>query len=88
MVSDVLNVYSTSISNIAALTSNELNTVVKRLTSYGAILLIPTVIASIYGMNILNLPFAKHQYGFYIIIGIMAGVTGVALANFIKNDWL
>jgi len=88
MVSDVLNVYSTTISNISARTANELNIVVKRVTSYAALLLIPTLIASIYGMNISNLPFAEHPYGFYIIIGIMVLITGMGLANFIKNDWL
>jgi magnesium transporter len=88
MISDALSVYSTSISNISAMTSNELNLVVKKLTSYGAILLIPTVIASIYGMNVSHLPFAQHQYGFYIVMGIMTVITGLVLANFIKNDWL
>ena len=88
MVSDVLSVYSTSISNISAVTGNELNLVVKKLTSYAALLLIPTVIASIYGMNVANLPLAEHRFGFYIIMGLMVVVTGFTMANFIKNDWL
>ena len=88
MVSDVLNVYSTSISNISALQANELNLVVKRLTSYAALLLVPTLIASIYGMNFTNLPLSDHTYGFYILMGVMVVLTGIVLANFIKNDWL
>jgi magnesium transporter len=88
MVSDVLNVYSTTLSNISAATANELNVVVKRLTSYAALLLVPTLIASIYGMNIDKLPLAQNTYGFYIVLGIMGGLTGIVLLNFIKNDWL
>ena len=88
MVSDVLNVYSTTISNISATKANELNIVVKKLTSYAALLLIPTVIASIYGMNVEGLPFAGSSFGFYVILGLMVLITGAMMANFIKNDWL
>ncbi|MAG15672.1 hypothetical protein CMO88_01280 [Candidatus Woesearchaeota archaeon] len=88
MVSDVLSVYSTTISNISVTTANELNVVVKKLTSYAALLLIPTLVASIYGMNLAYLPFAEHRYGFYIIMGVMIVITSMTLTNFIKNDWL
>ncbi len=88
MVSDVLNVYSTTLSNILAISSNELNKIMKRLTSYATLVLIPTLVASIYGMNFQNLPLAEAKYGFAIIIGVMTVMTAIALANFIKNDWL
>ena len=87
MVSDVLNVYSTTISNISATRANELNIVVKKLTSYATLLLIPTLIASIYGMNIM-LPFEDSKYFFYVIIVIMVAATSAMLVNFVKNDWL
>ncbi len=88
MVSDALNVYSTTLSNLAVMTSNELNIVVKKLTAYGAILLIPTIISSIYGMNFVHIPLAKHAYGFYIMMVIILGLTGGILLYFKKNDWL
>lgn len=88
MISDILNIYSTTLSNISAIQANELNVVMKRLTSYAAILLVPTLIASIYGMNFASIPFADHQWGFFIILGLMVGLTGLAFANFNKNNWL
>ncbi|MBI2664179.1 magnesium transporter CorA family protein [Candidatus Woesearchaeota archaeon] len=88
MVTDVLTVYATSVSNLSAITANELNVVIKKITSYAALLLIPTLVASIYGMNFAHLPLAEHQYGFYLIMAAMITVTGVTLASFIKNDWL
>lgn len=88
MVSDVLNVYSTTLSNILAISSNELNKIMKKLTSYATLVLIPTLVASIYGMNFQYLPFAEMKYGFAIIIGVMTVMTAIALANFMKNDWL
>lgn len=88
MVSDILNVYSTTLSNISAIQSNELNIVMKRLTSYASLLLIPTLIASVYGMNVSHLPFAQHTYSFYILVGIMTVTTGAVFIYFLKNDWL
>ena len=88
MVSDVLNVYSTTLSNISAIQSNELNIVMKRLTAYAAILLVPTLIASVYGMNFDFIPLSSHVYGFYITVAAMAVLTGLTFLNFMKNDWL
>ena len=88
MISDILNIYSTTLSNISAIQANELNVVMKRLTSYAAILLVPTLIASIYGMNFARMPFADHPWGFFIILAFMTVLTGLAFANFNKNNWL
>ncbi len=88
MVSDALTVYSTTLSNILAITSNELNIIMKKLASYATIVLIPTLMASIYGMNFKYLPLAEMKYGFAIIIGAMAVVTAIMLSHFMKNDWL
>ena len=88
MVSDALNVYATTLSNIAAIQSNELNIVMKKLTAYASILLVPTLIASVYGMNFAHIPLSEHAYGFYMVVGMMVVFTGIMLANFIKNDWL
>ncbi|MFH0869006.1 MAG: magnesium transporter CorA family protein [archaeon] len=88
MVSDVLNVYSTTLSNMLAISSNELNIIMKKVTSYATLVLIPTLVAGVYGMNFKYIPLAEMKYGFAIIIGIMAVMTALALANFIKNDWL
>ena len=88
MVSDVLNVYSTTLSNISALQSNELNVVMKKLTSYAAILLVPTLVASIYGMNFEWLPLARNDWGFFLTIGLMFAFTAVTFIHFKKNDWV
>ena len=88
MVSDVLNVYSTTLTNISAIHSNELNMVMKKLTSYAAILLVPTLIAGIYGMNFDWVPLSNNEWGFFITIGIMLFFTTITFINFKKNDWV
>jgi Mg2+ and Co2+ transporter CorA len=88
MVNDTLSVYSTSISNRQAVTSNELNTVVKRLTAYSIILLVPTLITGIYGMNFAYLPLADKQWGIYAMFGILFSIMGVIFFYAKRNDWL
>lgn len=57
--------------------SNNLNTVVKFLTSITLIFTIPTLIGSLWGMNV-SLPFEDSPYGFWILTFatlLLAGVT-------------
>lgn len=60
--------------------SNNLNQIMKILTSLTLIIAIPTMVAGIYGMNIANLPFATHPFAFWAIMGatgIISIVTGI-----------
>ncbi|MEG0767111.1 MAG: magnesium transporter CorA family protein, partial [Clostridia bacterium] len=54
----------------ASIISNNLNIVMKVLTSITLLMTIPTLIASIWGMNV-PLPFENHPYGFPIVVGLM-----------------
>ncbi len=58
----------------ASIISNNLNTVMKVLAVITLIIEIPTLIASIFGMNV-HLPFASGEYGFYIIIAISSALA-------------
>jgi len=66
--------------------SNNLNVIIKQLTSISIILMIPTVIASIFGMNIPN--FLEHNsFAFmWVILGsFMISIVSVML--FKRRDW-
>jgi len=80
------NILSSMMDAFASVISNNLNMVMKFLTSVTIILMIPTLIASIYGMNI-RLPFARSSHAFAITIGasIMLSLIGVFI--FIKRKW-
>jgi magnesium transporter len=54
----------------ASIISNNLNVIMKQLTSVSIILMIPTLVASLYGMNVPN-SLAANTYGFWIIIFII-----------------
>ncbi len=67
--------------------TNNLNRVIRLLTSLTIILTIPTMIASLYGMNV-PLPNADSPHMFsYIIMGIVF-ISGILLVVFSKNRWL
>jgi magnesium transporter len=68
---------------------NRLNEVAKRVTSWAAIILIPTLIAGIYGMNFIR-PFPRfgNPAGFWIAIGMMAVSAGILYWVFRRRDWL
>ena len=72
------NLYSNILSNtldaFASIISNNLNVTIKFLTSLTVILALPTLIASVYGMNI-DLPFDKSPFAFTIVMGITFVIT-------------
>lgn len=71
----------------ASIISNNLNGVMKFLTSITIILAIPTLIASLWGMNV-AVPLQNHPYGFIILIGICILVTVIAILMLKRRDLL
>ena len=64
----------------ASVIANNMNEIMKQLTSISIILMIPTVIASFYGMNVINY-LEDNPYGMAILVGIsvVLSVIGVFL---------
>jgi magnesium transporter len=71
-----------------AVTSNQLNQVMKKMTSWGAILIVATLIAGIYGMNFRHMPELRWQYGYGLALGLMAVSTFVLWRLFKRKGWL
>lgn len=82
-----VNILSGMMDAFASIISNNLNVVMKRLTSLTLLVSIPTVVASFYGMNVV-LPLAQHPLAFALtIVGSLCLVVGVAVA-FRQRRWL
>jgi magnesium transporter len=71
-----------------AVTSNQLNQVMKKMTSWGAILIVATLIAGIYGMNFRHMPELHWQYGYAMALGLMGVSTLVLWRYFKRKNWL
>ena len=70
-----------------SVTSNNLNVVVKRLTAFTVILMIPTLIAGIYGMNFLFMPELAWPFGYGFALALMGGAVVLAVTWFRRNGW-
>ncbi len=70
----------------ASIISNNLNGVMKQLTTISIVLMIPTLIASVFGMNVPNfMESANWAFPFVIVISILLSLMVVLL--FRKKDW-
>ncbi|NTU68580.1 MAG: magnesium transporter CorA family protein [Chlorobiaceae bacterium] len=88
---ELTNIYSDILSGMmdayASVISNNLNVVMKRLTSISIILMIPTLIASLYGMNVPN-SFENHSLGFWFIILFSFVISTSGVLFFKSRNWL
>ena len=71
-----------------AIMSNRMNKVMKRMTSWGAILLGSTLVTGIYGMNFVHMPELTWKWGFWWALGIMVFITVAGYLWFKAKDWL
>jgi len=71
----------------SSIISNNLNVVMKFLTSLTILISVPTLIASIWGMNV-KVPFSGSEYGFGIMMGISAAVAIIAFIWLKKKDMI
>lgn len=70
-----------------SVTSNNLNAVMKRLTAFTVILMVPTLIAGIYGMNFHFMPELSWPLGYLFSLGVMAVAMIGAAVFFKRNNW-
>ncbi len=80
------NILSGTMDAFASIISNNLNVVMKRLTSVTIILMIPTLIASFYGMNV-AVPGENSPWSFYYILGGSIILSLLLLWFFIRQRW-
>lgn len=87
---EMANIYSNILSGMmdafASVISNNLNVVMKHLTSISLILMLPTLIASIYGMNV-ALPFQDSPFAFLATLGVSAVFASVSILIFWRKQY-
>ena len=64
------------------------NEITRKLAAWAAILAVPTAIAGIYGMNFEFMPELKWQYGYFLVLAVIAGVCGTLYSRFRHYGWL
>ena len=86
---EMTNVHSSILSSMmdafASIISNNLNIRMKFLTSVSIVLMLPTLVASIWGMNV-ALPLQESKYAFLILMGISAVASTLVVLYFIQKN--
>ena len=87
---EMANIYSGILSGMmdafASVISNNLNVVMKFLSTVTIVMSIPTMIASFYGMNFDNIPLGHSPFGFYIITACTLVITSLVVLFFKKKN--
>jgi len=70
-----------------AIMTNKLNATIQTLTILTIILTIPTIVASLYGMNV-PLPLQEHPFAFWLVLGVILMAVLVVITIFKRSKWL
>ena len=85
-----VNIYSDILTGtmdaFASIISNNVNTIMKRMTSISIILMVPTLIASFYGMNVINY-VEELPHGFVVIVLFSITLSALAFFVFRRIKW-
>jgi magnesium transporter len=87
-IDNVRELLTTALEAYLSQVSNRLNTVMKQLTSWAAIILVPTLIAGIYGMNFRHMPELNWLLGYPFALGLMAASAFTLYTVFRRRGWL
>ena len=87
---NTVNIYSDILTGtmdaFASIISNNVNAIMKRMTSLSITLMIPTLIASFYGMNV-DIHLEEMPYAFALIILCSVVLSTLAFIVFRKIKW-
>lgn len=79
----ITSIFETNMS----LADTRMNLIMKKLTSWAAIIAVPTAITGYYGQNVPYPGFAK-SWGYFLSLGLIFAIAGVLYAVFKRKDWL
>jgi magnesium transporter len=88
---EMANIYSDILSGMmdafASVISNNLNLVMRLLTSITIVITIPVLVTGFFGMNV-SLPFEKEPYAHLVILGLCVVLCLGAITYFRRKRWL
>ena len=78
---------STIVETNLTIQGNRLNVITKKVTSWAAIIAVPTAVTGFYGMNVPYPGFARHS-GFIISTILIVALSGGLYLAFRRRGWL
>jgi magnesium transporter len=86
MAEKYTDILSSTMDAFASIINNNMNLVMKRLTSITILISLPTLVASFFGMNV-RVPFEEDIKGFYIAIVLSIFIAVATVLYFNKKKW-
>ena len=80
------NILESTMETYASIINNNMSKVMKMLTSISIMMMFPTLIASLFGMNLIN-GMETWVWGFPIALLISVGVTAIFFWYFKRKSW-
>ena len=71
-----------------ALVSVQQSEVNKKLAGWGAVLIVPTIVFSMYGMNFSDMPELKTHFGYPVVLIVTLMICGLMWSRLKKAGWL
>lgn len=87
MVATYRDILTGSLDIYLSSVSNNLNKIIKRMTAFGSIILVPTFITGLYGMNFKSMPEIYWPYGYLFAWGTIVLSVVILVVIFKKKDW-
>nr|WP_246308962.1 magnesium/cobalt transporter CorA [Kineosphaera limosa] len=81
LLSDILAAYLAQV-------SVQQNNDMRKISAWVAMAAVPTMIAGVYGQNFDFMPELHWEYGYYLSLGLMAGVVVLLYVLFRRSGWL
>ena len=73
---------------LSSLLNVNLTIVGQKISAWGAILIVPTLIAGVFGMNFTEEWWTSAEHGFEVMIAVMVLVSGFLYLWFRRSGWL
>ncbi|HZS79423.1 MAG TPA: magnesium/cobalt transporter CorA [Ktedonobacteraceae bacterium] len=90
-LADTVDLYRDQLSSTMdanlSIVSNDLNKVMRTLTSASIILMVDSLLAGIWGMNFVNIPELHWQYGYFAALAVMIVLSILLLLFFRRLKW-
>lgn len=81
------NILDSTMDTYANIINNNMSSVMKMLTSITLLMMFPTLVASLFGMNLIN-GMENSWWGFPLAMGLTIGVTILLLWYFRRKTWI
>jgi magnesium transporter len=85
---NIRDLLTSALESQLAQVSNRLNVAMRQMTAWAGIILVPTLIAGVYGMNFEHMPELSWVFGYPFALALMFASAAILYILFKRKEWL